>query len=44
MAELDVRPGGAAFIVMRGPDGKDLKLTTQARVNMQEPLLFSPNG
>jgi uncharacterized protein YndB with AHSA1/START domain len=24
MAELDVRPGGSAFIVMRGPDGKDL--------------------
>ena len=24
VAELDVRPGGAAFIVMRGPDGKDL--------------------
>ena len=22
--EVDVRPGGAAFIVMRGPDGKDL--------------------
>ena len=24
VAELDVRPGGSAFIVMRGPDGKDL--------------------
>jgi uncharacterized protein YndB with AHSA1/START domain len=24
VAELEVRPGGAAFIVMRGPDGKDL--------------------
>ena len=24
VAELDVRPGGAALIVMRGPDGKDL--------------------
>jgi uncharacterized protein YndB with AHSA1/START domain len=24
VAELDVRPGGANFIVMRGPDGKDL--------------------
>ena len=24
VAELDVRPGGTAFIVMRGPDGKDL--------------------
>ena len=23
-AELDVRPGGATLIVMRGPDGKDL--------------------
>jgi uncharacterized protein YndB with AHSA1/START domain len=23
-AELDVRPGGANFVVMRGPDGKDL--------------------
>ena len=23
-AELDVRPGGAALIVMRGPDGKDM--------------------
>ncbi len=23
-AELDVRPGGSAFIVMRGPDGTDL--------------------
>jgi uncharacterized protein YndB with AHSA1/START domain len=23
-AELDVRPGGSAYIVMRGPDGKDL--------------------
>jgi uncharacterized protein YndB with AHSA1/START domain len=22
--EVDVRPGGSAFIVMRGPDGKDL--------------------
>lgn len=24
VAELDVRPGGTNFIVMRGPDGKDL--------------------
>src|SRR3954468_21888453 len=24
VAELDVRPGGANFIVMRGPDGQDL--------------------
>jgi uncharacterized protein YndB with AHSA1/START domain len=24
VAELDVRPGGSAFIVMRGPDAKDL--------------------
>jgi len=24
VAELDVRPGGSAFIVMRGPDGNDL--------------------
>jgi len=24
VAELDIRPGGSAFIVMRGPDGKDL--------------------
>ena len=24
VAELDVRPGGSAFIVMRGPDGKNL--------------------
>jgi uncharacterized protein YndB with AHSA1/START domain len=24
VAELDARPGGFAFIVMRGPDGKDL--------------------
>lgn len=24
VAELDVRPGGLAFIVMRGPDGQDL--------------------
>jgi uncharacterized protein YndB with AHSA1/START domain len=24
VAELDVRPGGGAFIVMRGPDGQDL--------------------
>ena len=24
VAELDVRPGGSAFIVMRGPDGKDM--------------------
>ena len=24
IAELDVRPGGSAFIVMCGPDGKDL--------------------
>ncbi len=24
VAELDVRPGGSVFIVMRGPDGKDL--------------------
>ena len=24
VAELDVRPGGTALIVMRGPDGKDL--------------------
>ena len=24
VAELDVRPGGSALIVMRGPDGKDL--------------------
>jgi uncharacterized protein YndB with AHSA1/START domain len=24
VAELDVRPGGTAFVVMRGPDGKDL--------------------
>jgi uncharacterized protein YndB with AHSA1/START domain len=24
VAELDVRPGGSAFVVMRGPDGKDL--------------------
>jgi uncharacterized protein YndB with AHSA1/START domain len=23
-AELDVRPGGAALIIMRGPDGKDM--------------------
>lgn len=25
-AELDVRPGGAAFIVMRGPEGNDIPL------------------
>ena len=24
VADLDVRPGGANFIVMRGPDGKDI--------------------
>lgn len=24
IAEMDVRPGGAAYFVMRGPDGKDL--------------------
>jgi uncharacterized protein YndB with AHSA1/START domain len=24
VAELDVRPGGANFIVMRGPDGRDM--------------------
>jgi uncharacterized protein YndB with AHSA1/START domain len=24
VAELDVRPGGSSFIVMRGPDGRDL--------------------
>lgn len=24
VAELDVRPGGANLIVMRGPDGKDM--------------------
>jgi uncharacterized protein YndB with AHSA1/START domain len=24
VVELDVRPGGSAFFVMRGPDGKDL--------------------
>jgi uncharacterized protein YndB with AHSA1/START domain len=24
VAELDVRPGGSAFIVMRGPDGTDM--------------------
>jgi len=24
VAELDVRPGGSALIVMRGPDGKDM--------------------
>jgi len=24
VAELDVRPGGASLIVMRGPDGKDM--------------------
>ena len=24
VADLDVRPGGANFIVMRGPDGKDM--------------------
>lgn len=23
-AELDVRPGGSSFVVMRGPDGKDM--------------------
>jgi uncharacterized protein YndB with AHSA1/START domain len=26
VAELDVRPGGANFIVMRGPDGTDLPM------------------
>ena len=25
-AELDVRPGGANLVVMRGPDGKDMPL------------------
>ncbi len=26
VAELDVRPGGANFMVMRGPDGKDMPM------------------
>jgi len=26
VAELDVRPGGANFFVMRGPDGKDMPI------------------
>jgi general secretion pathway protein J len=31
-------------LTVHGPDGKDLKFTTQSRVHMQEPLQFSPSG
>jgi general secretion pathway protein J len=31
-------------LTVRGPDGKDIKLSTQSRVQMQEALLFSPTG
>jgi prepilin-type N-terminal cleavage/methylation domain-containing protein len=31
-------------LTLKGPEGRDLKLVTQARVYMQEALLFSPNG
>ena len=30
-------------LIVKSPDGKDIKLTTQARVLMQEMLNFSPN-
>ena len=30
-------------LTVKGPDGNDIKLTTQARVYMQEPLNFSPS-
>ena len=29
-------------LTVKGPDGNDIKLTTQARIYMQESLLFSP--
>ncbi len=29
-------------VIFKGPDDKDIKLTTQARILMQEPLNFSP--
>lgn len=30
-------------VTLKTPDGKDIKLSTQARIPMQEPLLFSPS-
>ena len=29
-------------LTLRGADGRDIKLVTQARIAMQEPLVFSP--
>ena len=42
VAELDVRPGGANFIVMRGPDGQDLpNRSVYFEVVKNERLVFT---
>jgi hypothetical protein len=30
-------------VTLKTPEGKDIKLSTQARIPLQEPLLFSPS-
>lgn len=42
VAETDVRPGGSSFIVMRGPDGKDLPIKgVYLEVVENERLVFT---
>lgn len=42
VAELDVRPGGANFIVMRGPDGRDMPMRgVYLEVVTNERLVFT---
>jgi len=42
VAELDVRPGGANFIVMRGPDGQDMPMRgVYLEVVTNERLVFT---
>jgi uncharacterized protein YndB with AHSA1/START domain len=41
-AEMDVRPGGASCITMRGPDGKDMPMPgTYLEVVKNEKLVFT---
>ncbi|HTK12470.1 MAG TPA: SRPBCC family protein [Xanthobacteraceae bacterium] len=42
VAEMDVRPGGANFIVMRGPDGQDMPMRgVYLEVVTNERLVFT---
>ena len=42
VAEMDVRPGGANFIVMRGPDGQDIPMRgVYLEVVKNERLVFT---